>query len=196
MQKEHPLPDHPFWRFITTIRAQETIRGALSQAELYPAIQINLLLFCCWFAQAGRGRLTKQDLLQLIAATTPWHERILKPLQDLPQHGAGLLPSHLQQNIAAEIELAEHIEQLLLADVPIKFARAARNPSQKLGDACRNIALYCRMQQVPVNVSLNEAFYILLAGVFPKIDLLETQRTCQNLLPEDSFALQGKLLLN
>lgn len=198
MQKELHLPDHPFWRFNLALNAQESVRRALCQAQLYPAIQINLLLYCCWFAQAGRGRLTKHDIQQLSEVIATWHHRILKPLEELLQSAntprKALL--ELQKNISAEIELADHIEQLFLADVPIKFNRTSRNPNQKLIDACKNMALYCRMQQVPINEGLSAAFYELLAAVFPKVDLRETQKAVQTLLLQDSFFPQTKLALD
>lgn len=196
---QHSLPDHPFWRFNLALNAQESVRRALCQAQLYPAIQINLLLYCCWFAQAGRGRLTKNDIQQLSEVMATWHHRILKPLRELLQRtnsSPSLTLPELQKNISAEIELADHIEQLFLADVPIKFNRTSRNPSQKLSDACKNIVLYCRLQQIPINETLCDAFYELLAAVFPKIDLRETQKTVQTLLRQDSFFPQSKLALD
>lgn len=196
MQKELHLPDHPFSRFNNSLHEQAAVRCALSQAELYPAIQINLLLFCCWFAQAGRGRLLKQDLQQLMSAICQWHERIFKPLQQLEQQVQGRLATSLQREITAAVTRTDHIEQLFLIDVPIRFARASRNPNQKLVDACKNISLYCRLLQLPINAALSEAFSELLAAVFPKIDPREMQKVTKALLLEDSFFPQNKLALN
>lgn len=198
MQKDH-LPDHAFWRFIIKIYEQEVAQTAMNQLRPNSAIQLNLLLFCCWFAQAGQGRLAKQDIQDLIAATSAWHDRIVLPLQKLQHQGKQEhLPEDLQQAIAAEVKFAEHIEQWLLIDVPIKFTRSARLPAQKLTDACKNIAAYCKTAQIFVNTATCEHIFHLLAAIFPAIDLLETQKTCRAILLNEAAQplAQGRLSLD
>lgn len=197
LQKDQ-LPDHAFWRFILKTYENEPARKTLVQIQQLAAVQINLLLFCCWFAQAGQGRLTRQDIQELIVATAPWHERIILSLQKLQQQTAASLFGDLDQEVQTELQFANHIEQLMLIDVPIRFTRNSRTPIQKLTDACKNIAMYCKTAQIFLSNTSCENVFHLLAAIFPKLDLLEVQKTSKAILLTEAAqpSAQGKLILD
>ena len=197
MQKDH-LPDHAFWRFIMKTHETDLAHKILQPLQAISTLQINLLLFCCWFAQAGQGRLNKQDVQALIVATASWHDRIILPLQKLQSQIIALQLNDLADTIADELQYAEHIEQLMLIDVPVKFTRTSRTPSQKLNDACKNIAVYCKTAHIFLSNASCENIFHLLATVFPRIDLNELRKTCQAILLSEAAqpASQGRLILD
>lgn len=195
MQKDN-LPDHAFWRFVTKTQENPLARRSMAQLQQMSAIQTNLLLFCCWFAQAGQGRLAKQDCQDLLTATSFWHDRITLPLQKLQTQATKSLFSDLAEQITHELQFTNHIEQMMLVDVSIKFIRTSRTPIQKLTDACKNIALYCKTAHIFLNTTLCDELFHLLATIFTGIDLLEMQKICQAILLNEAAqpSSQGKLV--
>lgn len=196
MYQKDVLPDHPFWHFVTRMHEQDNTRQVLLQLQQYHEIQLNLLLFCCWFANAGQGRLSRSDMQKLIASTTTWHQRIVNVLNKL--HLTTKNYDTLKKPIFDYLQLAEQIEQLMLTDVNIRFVRLSRTPNQKLIDACKNIGTYLRCYQVPIDPLLCELFYNLLVRIFPTLELKEIYKTCQTHFLQESqqFFVQRKLLLD
>jgi hypothetical protein len=189
------LPDHPFRRFVTHLNEQKATWEILEKLRQNSAILLNLLLFCCWFATAGQGRLTKSDIQELIKIIAAWHERILPALSQLNDNCKKAdLSDPLKQEILTSLKFAENIEQMMLTDVPIKFTRHSRTPQQKLTDACKNIVLYCKTQQIHIDTTLSEILFQLLANIFPKIDLLETQKIWKSILTNEASPYSQKML--
>ncbi|QLH41635.1 MAG: DUF2390 domain-containing protein [Coxiellaceae bacterium] len=80
------------------------------------------MLYCCWFADTGYGRLTKTQLQQLLTTTHHWQVRVIAALRRLreqlktwPQRQMII---KIRQAILAEELLAEQIEQLMMVEVP------------------------------------------------------------------------------
>lgn len=194
---EH-LPDHAFWHFTEKMRQNIKVRDSLLQLQTQAGIQINLLLFCCWFASAGLGRFTKPDAQQLIEMIATWNARIVLPFAQLQMRFAkSTLPKAVKHEIAETGLLIDRLEQLMLTDMPSKFTRSVRTPMQKFTDACKNVATYCKAKQVSINSSTFEHMYQLLVQIFPAINLVEAREICESiLLAETSNYAQATLELN
>jgi len=184
------ISDHPLWRFSVKIWDHETAQRALQALENNYGLNPNVLLFCCWFGAAGQGRLTRDDINQLLTATAHWHERIVLSLQRLSKQATR--SEDIYQAIAAETVVALHIEQLMLAEALGKFTRNTRNTNQKLTDACKNIALYVKMAQTPINPTTHDAIYQIVAIAFPTIDLMATYDVCKTTLLSEAATIQTK----
>lgn len=196
--KEH-FPDHPFARFVSKIASNTPAQQALANLEGITSMQPNLLLFCCWFAQAGQGRLDKQDIQELMSASTAWHARISLGLQKLNQLAERMnLAYDAKQAINSEYQFAQQVEQWLLIDAPIKFTRTARTPLQKITDACKNLVMYCKIQQIYISNVSCELLSQVLSFVFPAIDIIEITKTCRTILLNEAAQpyAQGKLILD
>lgn len=188
------LPDHPFWRFVTKIREYTPTQDALHYLQHHSEFHLHLFLFCCWYASSGQGKLVKTDILQLISISASWSERIILPLQQLKNKH---LPETIKRDIIADLQLAEQIELLMLTDVPIKFSRAARNSLQKLSDACKNIAVYCKSINIAIDAVLQLVVNQILLFCFPKLEPAEIQRAIELHIKEGkSGSVQGKLELD
>lgn len=181
------LPDHPFWRFATKLYEPANARVLLLELQYHGDFHPNLLLFCCWFASAGRGRIAKQDIQHLFAMTANWYERIILPLQQLQiPIQTGIFDAELRQEIYANLLLAERIEQLMLTELPLKYSRSPRNPTQKLVDACKNIVTYSKASPVVLNAVTVPIIQQLLARVFPTLEEPEIRVTTQTILVDEN----------
>lgn len=199
MYQKDVLPEHPFWHFVTRMHQQESTQSVLLQLQGYHEIQLNLLLFCCWFSYAGQGRLSRNDMQKLISSTTTWHQRIVNALNKLHLiTRKSEIKEVLNKPVFEYLQLAEQIEQLMLTDVNIRFVRLSRTPVQKLIDACKNICIFLKCYQVPTDPVLCELLCQLLSLLFPSIELKEVSKACQTYFLQESqrFFVQRKLLLD
>lgn len=195
------LSDHPFWRFSARLFEQKNLVRGLAMLEHEFGLNPNVLLFCCWFAHSGLGRLNKIDLQHLAAASSKWHECIVVRLTHILQKLKNSNKKKFLDFVAAfeaELKLANHAEQLLLTEVEIKTSKHLRNNNLRLLDACKNVELYCKTQTYSINQTLYGALYPLIAISFPSIDLLETQKVCRSTLQietESRVFSQSRLIL-
>lgn len=193
------LPDHPFWRFATKILSHAEAKLAALYLQNHFGFSINLLLFCCWHAEAGRGRLSKTDIVQLININANWYERILYPLDYMAARCQNApLSASFKQELYSIQKLAEHIEQLMLTEVPVKFSRNARTPLQKLNDCSKNIEVYCKAMFITIDASLHEALVHIMSIAFPGLGNKEIQEVSRSILLGESPSLfaQKKLALD
>lgn len=115
-------------------------------------LNINILLFCCYYAKVGYGRLSQSDLKMLIQECQNWHEQIINPLIHLKESFLNFKVSPsvnefitvLQQDIL----LAEHIEQKFLVEAPLILVKRSRLSEQSLQDAGTSMINYLKLVQV------------------------------------------------
>lgn len=189
--------DNAFLNFVNKLETQENAYKALAQLRQQSELQFSLLLFCCWFAQTGQGRLTKVELQDLRILSLVWHDNIVRTLQKFKQKiQVTRFNEEIKNYVTTSLQYAENSELLMLTDTPLKYVRTTRTPQQRLMDACKNIALYCKMQEIAIDASLIETFYQLLACIFPAVDLMDTHQTCRKIFCEENegIVLQKKLL--
>jgi hypothetical protein len=185
MSSKDTLPDHPFWRFASKISAQEATGNILKSLEEHH-FKTNILLFCCWFAIAGQGRLSKSGMQKLVTTISLFHERILLPLQKLLLTIKKLFPQSeiLHKEMNVNEALVQQIEQLMLTDAVVKYSRISRTPEQKLADTCKNIALFCRASLIHLEFATQQLLLQLLTLLFPQVTALEIQNNCQEMFLE------------
>lgn len=166
------IPDQPLSIFIRETLATQEINATLLELKERLQLNINILLFCCWFAITGKKQLTKKETQETIAALESWNERILKPLKKLrstiARHNSEKLNA-IATKISANEKLADKIEQLMLADRMIR-PEFRRSLQQKFNDVCRNIATYCKELQITMTPKDTEAMKKLVLHLFPDIN--------------------------
>ncbi len=77
------LPSGDFWRYTLELYAREGMSRALIALQDRRGADVNLLLFCCWVAHRGRGRLSVSDLRRADAAIAGWRDEVTIPLREV-----------------------------------------------------------------------------------------------------------------
>lgn len=181
------LPNHPFWSFSCQVyeKTQDNLLGLQTRYNL----NINMLLFCLWFAANNHSALTKQDLKHLLTSIHTWHERIVAPLRSLRTglNKNTLLTSAWAESVREEVlatELtAEHIEELLIIDAaPKKGQRNRRTVTQRAAFACQNISLYCQVLYIYPDEADCACLADILTAVFTELNPADALPLCRSVL--------------
>ena len=136
-------PRHPgfsLWRYSLGVYRRPAVAKACLALQDACGADVNLLLYCCWMASAGR-HLDARDVRSAIAAVDRWQDEVVRPLRRArralrkdPRGVAADQARRLRRSIAAAELDAEYLELRLLA-----AAAARRTPSKSAG-ATRDLA--------------------------------------------------------
>jgi hypothetical protein len=167
-------PKPIFWQFLTDMNHLSSVNTALTQLASHSGFNHYFLLFCCWFAQSAKGRLTRQEMYRLLPEIRHWHEGIVDGLQRIQQlieeHGDQTALAGLRDTLLADTALAEQIEQLMLADAgDLKLSAKKRTHGQCLSDACANIINYAQVLRIKIEPLDMAHIATVLTAVFPQI---------------------------
>ena len=72
-----------FWRYSLELYAREGMPQALIALQDRRGADVNLLLYCCWTALSGQGRLSTEDLRRADEAIAGWRGDVTLPLRAL-----------------------------------------------------------------------------------------------------------------
>ncbi len=144
------FPDHPFWDFSLQVYRREGVGAACLNLQAQHGIDVNIMLFCLWLGETGRGVQNAEECADMLAATDRWHQEVVKGLRHVRQilkDGFPDTPDELRESLREEIQAAEidseHLEQLLLAaSVDRPQVVEALSLEDRAGDAARNFDLY------------------------------------------------------
>lgn len=116
------FPRHAFWDFSVALYAKPGVAPACLDLQERHGLDVNVLLFCLWLGESGRGPVPGEALAAAFDAVAGWHEQVVRTLRPLRrQLKAGFAPieSGLVQTLRARLQKveidAEHVEQLALA---------------------------------------------------------------------------------
>lgn len=182
------FPDHPFWDFSLQVYHREGVGAACLHLQERHGVDVNVMLFCLWLGDTGRGVMTAEELDALRAAVEEWHRVVVRGLRsvrtamksDFPN-----VPDKLRESVRGQVQAAEinseHLEQLLLASavdrpelptLPGLEARAA--------DGAANFDLYLDSMDVAFEPADTVQFAHILGQTFeglaakPALDIAET----------------------
>lgn len=176
------LPNNSFWKFSAKIYSNPLVEKTLLKLQNQRGVNVNILLYCCWYAFREQGRMSKQDLKKILLNIQIWHERIVLPLRRIRQRLKGIVNPSWAQKIRQEIlnhELVgEQIEQLIIVENFVYQTKQIKTIFQKMSDACKNIATYCNLLHISVDIEDCEDISILLATIFSKIDQKDVLQYC------------------
>lgn len=180
------LLNHPFWKFSIKIYAEPQVEKALLQLQDKHGLNINLILYCCWYAFRGQGRLNKNELKDLIQCVQYWHDKVTLPLRRLrlviKKYKEKTSLQSLYTDILQHELFAEQVEQLLLADISVYQAKPIRTSLQKIMDSCKNIITYCQVIKVSLQEKDETEITEVLAAIFNKIDRNDIVKYCKNVI--------------
>ena len=162
-----------FWRFSLALYRSATVKTQMLDLQEQYAANINVLLFCFWFADSGQGALSCSELLRANELLFTWHEKITKALRQLRHslpsrtnkmryHGLG--ETILQDEIAAEQQ-----EQTLLANHIFYPVVAKCTHAEKKAQAMQSIQAYFNMLTVSNDAACEEKIKMLVDTVFVKL---------------------------
>lgn len=170
------FPACPFWDFSIAVYARDGVPPACLSLQERRGADVNLLLFCCWVGESGRGVLTAEGLKRASAAVERWHDKVVRGLRAVrcllkrePQPAANGLATPLRKHVgAAELE-AEHIEQLILAEHGPPVVRADAPLPERATDAARNGLAYLASFGPRHDAQDREDLLAVLSGCFPEL---------------------------
>ncbi|MEE9451284.1 MAG: TIGR02444 family protein [Gammaproteobacteria bacterium] len=177
------LLSHPFWEFsIAMYSQQEAKQGCLALQERL-SMNVNIILFICWLAQTGRGRLQRNDFIKITHLLNRWHNAITQTLRGLRRLiSKAFIPQNIQackQDILSQEIAAEQIEQLMLAKHFEQLSSAPRTTLQKATDAVVSMRTYAKSIGVTYNEQDQQAIQQILTHVFAKISMGDLKQICQ-----------------
>jgi uncharacterized protein (TIGR02444 family) len=113
------FPDHPFWDFSLALYAKPGVAESCLRLQDGLGLDVNLLLYACWTAAKGAGRLSPDGWRRLVDETAPWRAQVVEPLRRVRRFLKGAEESPwsagLRERVKA-LELdAEHAQQLAIA---------------------------------------------------------------------------------
>ncbi|HKJ73673.1 MAG TPA: TIGR02444 family protein [Alphaproteobacteria bacterium] len=153
--------DNPFWDYSVSLYGRDGIKDACLTLQDEAGADVNLLLFFCWSAQCGQGRLTRAQIQSAMAMVAVWRVQVLLPLRRVRRHlGRGGPPGaeHLRKDLL-KLELdAERIEQNhLFSGLAQETATLKRTADMRRSDARYNCDIYFDELGMSLGAPLQEA---------------------------------------
>ena len=169
------FPQHPFWDFALQVYSREGVGTACLRLQERHGIDVNIMLFCLWLGESGRGIVEAEEMDALRAVSDKWHSEVVKGIRAVRQ---GLksdfpdVPESLRENLRAQVQAteidAEHLEQLLLAGaIDRPAAEGALTAEARAGDASADFKLYLDTLGVIFEPADTVNFAHILGQTFP-----------------------------
>jgi uncharacterized protein (TIGR02444 family) len=196
------LPIHPFWRFSVKIYSSAVVERSLLKFQNERGLNVNIVLFCIWYAFCDQGRLNKAEIKQILTRIQYWHDLVVVPLRRIRQQLKEVSNSPwpaIRQDILKNELVCEQIEQLLFLDDFVNKTKPVKNNTQRLIDICKNIAMYSQLLRVYFDEKDCHEMGQILSVIFSKIDQETVLRYCiDHLIVKElqGINLKAQLLLN
>ncbi len=178
--------DHPFWDFSLRVYGSDGVPAACIALQERRGIDVNLLLFCAWIGESGRGVLAESDLEATLAATTAWNRDIVCALRVVRNRlKGGMPPIHTERSDALrkmilEIEVrSEHVEQIALTAAVVRPADPALEAERRCDDAVINVAAYFRRDGFTPDADDAMQMAIVLDPAFSEIGRAALDERCR-----------------
>ena len=172
------FPDNPCWDFALLVYRRDGVADACLALQDGHGIDVNVLLFCCWLGESGRGGLSAKEMADALALVDRWHQDVVRRLRAVRaglKGGFGDIDVEYSdplrgQIMASELD-AEHVEHMTLWAA---FGRPAADPmppvAQRAKDAAGNVALYFDTLGVTMAEPETAQLMTVLGGGFPELD--------------------------
>lgn len=169
-EQNQSLASHPFWDFSLRFYANEAVQQICLVLQDHYHLNVNVVLFCCWLAQTGRGRLSERNVETLQHAVCSWHLNITEALRNLRKQLKAGKQFRLSKRVQREELIAEQVEQLLLAETIIRTSRKQRPVIQKATDALISLRHCMILSGSTLALHDKLLFQQLIALLFPQVD--------------------------
>ncbi len=172
------FPDNPCWDFALVVYRRDGVAEACLALQESHGIDVNVLLFCCWLGESGRGALGAKEMADALALVDRWHQDVVRRLRAVRtglKGGLGKIDVEYSDPLrgrimASELD-AEHVEHMTLMRA---FERPAAEPmpsaEQRAKDAAGNVALYFDALGITVAEPETAQLMTILGGGFPDLE--------------------------
>lgn len=148
-----------FWDFSIRTYQREGVADACLQLQSGPGVDVNMLLFTCWFG-LQRGKLEHNLLEDLYTGAERWAERVVRPLRGARSWmkkdaleelalDAQAVPA-LREKIKSNELAAEKIEQEYLESMVAALSLRKMTAEDRLKAVLANIDDYFRMAGIRI----------------------------------------------
>ena len=155
------------WCFSLECYRHQPVEDLCLQLQDRYALNVNLILCCCWLGFSGRGQIARRPLQDAIDAIASWHDRIVLPLRAARRIAKPVTTdegfSALHKELLRSEIAAEHVEQLLLELVLCRIKPCERTTTQqRRRDARSNLDCLVRLLEVQDDPRLRRALDALV----------------------------------
>ncbi|MEE8548755.1 MAG: TIGR02444 family protein [Alphaproteobacteria bacterium] len=172
------FPDNPCWDSALIVYRRDGVAEACLALQESHGIDVNVLLFCCWLGESGRGALSAKEMADALALVDRWHRDVVRPLRAVRNRikgGFGDIDVEYSdplrgQIMATELD-AEHVEHMTLwYHLEKPAAEPMPRVAQRAKDAAGNVALYFDALGVKLAAAEKAQLTTILGGGFPELD--------------------------
>ncbi len=172
------FPDNPCWDFALVVYRRDGVAEACLALQESHGVDVNVLLFCCWLGESGRGPLAPEEMADALALVDRWHQDVVRRLRAVRtglKGGLGNIDVEYSDPLrgrimASELD-AEHVEHMTLMRA---FERPAADPmppaERRAKDAAGNVALYFDALGITVAEAETAQLMTVLGGGFPDLE--------------------------
>lgn len=165
---------NPFWDYSLSIYGKPGVADACVFLQDRYGLDVNIMLFCIWFASSGRGPLDGKDIDDCVRRTGDWRGQVIEPLRSIRRACRDQplgVPEFLLQifrPLMRDIELhAEHVEQLVLAETVRDRPAEDVAGDVRVNDAEQSLFAYVRGAGLERDASIDECIGKILLAAFP-----------------------------
>ncbi|MEE9301984.1 MAG: TIGR02444 family protein [Alphaproteobacteria bacterium] len=171
-----------FWDFSLKTYPCEGVAPTCLGLQARHGIDVNLLLYCCWFAASGRGTLDESELKRLLEATRRWQDEVAGGLRAVKHRmkkwgddtgGNGISADERQafrKRVAALEVDAEMLEQEYLERALDRASERSPSTEDRARDAATNLARLLPLLGLTPGEAECAAAAALIAATFPALD--------------------------
>lgn len=175
---KNEFQDSAFWDFSLSIYGRPGVADACLFLQDRYGLDVNLILFCVWVGSTGRGPLEEHQIDACVSRTSDWRECVIEPLRQIRRacrdEPLGV-PEFLLQVFRPsmhDVELdAEHVEQLVLAELAPSMPQEAVADDVRFDDVRRSLLRYVEHQGAQRDSRLDECLLAILRAAFPGLGI-------------------------
>jgi uncharacterized protein (TIGR02444 family) len=157
---------NPLWDYSVAIYGRPGVEDACLALQDQAGADVGMMLFLCWIAQSGRGRMTRAEVQKAMAVVAVWRVQVLAPLRRVRRrvkaNGTSGEPALHKKLLEVELD-AERIEQVRLYTTMTRDPVTLHGtPETREADARYNCGLYFEEAGVPLGGPLGDALTTLI----------------------------------
>ncbi len=176
MTSDADLEDRPFWTFSLDVYTRPGIADACLSLQDQYGCDVNMVLFCCWAASTGAGRLDDQIMVAAVASVDQWQAEVIEPVRSVRRRLEAEL-THVDHETAAELRVeigaaelhAESVEQDILEKLIAPEQARRSNSGAQMEDARYNLQRYLKLLGVELKDDALESLSTIVAGCGAKL---------------------------
>lgn len=176
MNRPKDWSDNPIWDFTLAVYGKPGVSDALITLQDQRGADVNVLLYCGWYAVSGRGKLDDTALEIIARIGAEWQNEVVVPLRELRRRMKGNAmgaPARLSDAVREDIKAleldGERVAQEILYDQGRDAPASSENLEMRTANARENIAGYLRAIGAAPNAD-EVAMILLIANAAAEVD--------------------------